>query len=185
MIRPGLRLSRTENMRVVVCITGASGGVYALRLLERLKCEKDVVVSEHGMEVLQHETGVGKTKLRKLATRYYENSEMNCDIASGRTKFNAVVIVPCSVNTLSKVHAGICDNLITRAATVAMKEGRKLILVPREMPLSPIHIHNMSELAGFGVVIIPASPGFYLRPKSIDELVDFVVDRIIQSVESD
>jgi 4-hydroxy-3-polyprenylbenzoate decarboxylase len=171
-------------MRVVVCITGASGAVYALRLLERLECDKDLVVSEYGLEVLKHETGIGLSKLKKLATRCYDNGEMNTGIASGRTKFDAVVIVPCSMNTLSKISAGICDNLITRAAAVAMKERRKLILVPREMPLSPVHLRNMTELASYGVVIMPASPGFYLKPKKIGELVDFVVERIINAIEN-
>ena len=171
------------TMRVVVCITGASGAAYALRLLEILKCEKDLVVSEHGLEVLEYETGMDLPGLKKLATRYYDNGRMNTDIASGKTKFDAVVVVPCSMNTLSKISAGISDNLITRVAAVAMKEHRRLVLVPREMPLSPVHLRNMAELAGYGVIILPASPGFYQKPRKISELVDFVAQRIVMAIE--
>ena len=169
-------------MRVVVCITGASGAIYAIKLLERLKCQKDLVVSEHGLEVIKQELDLEISAIKKKGTRFYTNDNMNCDIASGRTKFDAVVVVPCSMNTLSKIASGICDNLITRVSTVALKERRKLILVPRETPMNPIHLEKMVQLASIGVVILPASPAFYLKPKSINDLVDFIVDRIIAAL---
>lgn len=169
-------------MRVVVCITGASGAAYAVRLLQKLDCEADIVATEHGLEVLRHETGITQERLKRLGRRYYNNSVMNCDIASGGTRFDAVVVIPCSINTLSKIACGIGDNLVTRVAAVALKEQRRLVVVPREMPLSAIHLRNMAELSAAGAVVMPASPGFYNKPKTVAELVDFVAERVISVI---
>jgi len=169
----------TGAMRTVVGVTGASGAPYAYRLLETLEGEIDLILSKDAEEVVRLETGREPGDLAKLATRTFRNEDMAAPPASGSYSFNAMVIVPCSGTTLAKVAAGISDNLITRAAAVALKERRTLILVPRDTPLSPIALENLLKLANAGAIILPAMPGFYHRPKTIQQLVDFVVARIL------
>lgn len=166
-------------MRTVVGITGASGSAYAITLLEHLEGEIDLVVSRDAEDVIRTETGREPGELASLATRTFRNEDLGAPIASGSTPFDAAVIVPCSGTTVAKVAAGIADNLITRVAAVALKEGRTLVLVPRETPLSPILLENLTRLARVGATILPAMPGFYNRPKSVQDLVDFVVGRIL------
>lgn len=180
-------------MRVIVAITGASGAAYALRLLETLNSktvskpgsnssgphETALIISEQGMEVSKFELGKDALKLKKLATKVYDNSDLWADISSGSVKFDAMVIVPCSMSTLSKTATGISDNLITRAASVCLKERRKLIIVPRETPLSAIHLSNMHTLALAGAVILPAMPAFYNKPKTVDDMINFVTGKIL------
>lgn len=169
-------------MRVVVGITGASGAQYAITLLESLNCEIDLIISDDAVKVLEEETDVRKYHLEKLVTRLHDNHDLAAPISSGSTKFDAMVIVPCSSNTLAKIAHGLADNLITRVAAVALKERRKLILVPREAPLSEIHLENLLKASQIGAIILPASPGFYHRPKSAQDLVDFVVGRILDQL---
>jgi 4-hydroxy-3-polyprenylbenzoate decarboxylase len=166
-------------MRTVVGVTGASGAPYAYRLLETLEGEIDLILSRDAEEVIRLETGREPADLAKLATRTFRNEDMAAPPASGSYPFDAMVIVPCSGTTLAKVAAGIADNLITRAAAVALKERRTLILVPRDTPLSPIMLENLVKLANAGATILPAMPGFYHRPKTVQQLVDFVVARIL------
>jgi len=169
-------------MRVVVGITGASGAPYAVTLLENLNCEIDLVISDDAAKVLENETDVSKYRLEKLATSVYDNHDLAASISSGSTKFDAMVIVPCSSNTLAKIAHGLADNLITRVAVVALKERRKLILVPRETPLSQVYLENLLKVSQIGAIVLPASPGFYHRPKSAQDLVDFVVGRILDQL---
>ena len=172
-------------MKVVVCITGASGVCYAKRLLEVLR-EKRVktalIVSESGKKIIEHELDVDLDYLISLSHEYYENSDFFSPLASGSHMFHSVVVVPCSMKTLSAVANGYSGNLICRVCDVAIKEGRKLILIPREMPLSPIHLENMLKLSKLGVVIMPPIPAFYGKPKSVEDIVDFVVGRVLDNL---
>ncbi|OYT58604.1 aromatic acid decarboxylase [Euryarchaeota archaeon ex4484_178] len=170
-------------MRTIVAITGASGAIIGIKLLETLRGEKYLIVSENAQEIVEYETDYTLDYVKSLADRVYENSEMNVDIASGTTKFDAMVIAPCSTSTLAKINCGIADNLITRVASVALKEGRKLILVPRETPASTVMLRNMYELSQIGVRIILPVPSFYLRPKNIDDVANYIVGKILDSLE--
>ena len=166
-------------MKIVVGITGASGAQYAYALLRNLDCHVDLVISEDAKKVIAHEMDVGVRAFEKLASAVYGNDDTTAPPASGSYRFDAMVVIPCSIGTLGKVAWGISDNLITRAAAVALKEGRRLILVPRETPLAGIHLENMLRLANQGAVILPAMPGFYHGPKTMDDLVNFVVGKVL------
>ena len=170
-------------MRVVIGITGASGAIIGIRLLEELRNEETyLIISENARKIVEFETDYRVEDVKELAKRVYENGNMDADIASGTTKFDAIVIAPCSTSTLSKIACGIADNLITRVAAVALKEGRKIILVPRESPLSPIILENMEKLARIGVKIIPPVPAFYLKPKKIEDVVNYTVGKVLDSL---
>jgi flavin prenyltransferase len=169
-------------MRTIVGVTGASGAPYAVRLLETLAGEIDLVISRDAEDVVRLETGREPAALEKLATRTFRNDDLTAPPASGSYPFDAVVIVPCSGTTLAKIAAGIADKLINRAAAVALKERRNLILVPRETPLSPIALGNLATLANAGATVLPAMPGFYHRPRTVQDLVDFVVGRILDQL---
>ena len=168
-------------MRVVLGITGASGVVYGVRVAEELvktEVELTVVVSDSARRVLAAEMPEAMAVLEKCG-RVLGADDVQADIASGSAKFYATVICPCSMKTLSAIANGYADNLICRNADVALKEHRKLVLVVRETPLNAIHLENMLKLARLGVVIMPASPGFYHQPRTIDDLVDHVVGKIM------
>jgi len=171
---------------IVVAITGASGAIYGKRLLEVLKShgrDTRLVVSNAGEITLQHECGISKETLAEMTNSVLdEEKNIGGKSASGSAKIDAVVICPCSGTTLGKLAAGISDNLVTRSAIVAMKERRKLIIVPREAPYATVHLENMAKLSAWGTVVIPASPGFYNHPTSIDDMVDFIVARILDQI---
>jgi 4-hydroxy-3-polyprenylbenzoate decarboxylase len=187
-------MKRAERLPLVVAITGASGSLYAKRLLERALDhfpEIGLTISNHAVYVLQQELGlsVDLTRFhpRELLPeredadriRYYHPRDFNAPFASGSAAPDGLVIVPCSMGTLGRIASGTSDDLILRAADVMLKERRKLILVPRETPLSLIHLRNMMALTEAGAILMPAAPGFYQRPQSVMELVDFVVFRIL------
>ena len=174
--------------KIVVGITGASGSIYAKRLIEVLAKEGiqiNVVATEKGKQVFGFELGINlKTWIDELSLTYSNiklenNNNMFSGVASGSNKYDAVIILPCSMGTLAEISHGLSKNLLCRAADVALKEGRKLILVPRETPLNTIHLENMCRLSKMGVGIIPAMPGFYHHPSSIDEIVDFLIGKIL------
>ena len=170
-------------MRIVVGITGASGVQYAHALLRNLRGhDVDLVISEDAKKVIAHETDVTATDLAKLATHAYANDDTAAPPSSGSYRFDAMVVVPCSMGTLGKIAWGISDNLITRAAAVTLKEKRKLILVPRETPLAATHLENLLRLANQGAVVLPAMPGFYHRPETTDDLVNFVVGKVLDQL---
>ncbi|MGD0056493.1 MAG: UbiX family flavin prenyltransferase [Methanomassiliicoccales archaeon] len=169
-------------MKTVVAITGCSGVVYGARLIEVLRGEKALIVSETGKQILEQETGLSVAKLGKSVDEIYEDRDLFAPISSGSQLFDAMVIVPCSHSTLAKIASGIADRLITRVAAVALKEGRKLILVPRETPLSAIMLENELKLSRLGVTILPASPAFYHSPKEMGDLVDFVVGKVLDQL---
>ncbi len=168
-------------MRVIVGMTGASGIIYGIRLLEVLQEETFLVISESGKIVLRSETDYSIEDLKKKAT-YFEDFNLEAPLSSGSFLFDSMVIVPCSVSTLSKIASGIADTLLTRCASVALKEKRKLILVVRETPLSYTPLQNMASLAAQGVVILPAMPAFYSMPQSVDDVVNFVVGKILDQL---
>jgi len=180
--------------RYLVCITGASGAVYALRLMSALAARGvvlHVVASQWGARVLLEETGrplgywLGKLRTQggpeggPALIRLHDNSDFSASIASGSFRLSGTVIAPCSMGTLGAISSGTCLNLIHRAGAVALKEGWPLIVVPRETPLSLVSIRAMPQLKEAGAVILPASPSFYGKPKDIESLVDTVVYRIL------
>ncbi|MFI5448758.1 MAG: UbiX family flavin prenyltransferase [Candidatus Bathyarchaeia archaeon] len=170
---------------IVIAITGASGAIYGVRLLEILQ-EKNVTVhltaSPAAEITLRLETGSTIKRLAKLAAKYYDVNDLAAPIASGSFQVQGMVIVPCSTRTLAAVANGISDNLITRAADVCLKEKRPLVIVPRETPLNQIQLRNMLTLAQAGTIILPASPAFYHKPTDINQLVDHVVGKILDAI---
>jgi 4-hydroxy-3-polyprenylbenzoate decarboxylase len=182
-------------MRVFLGITGASGAPYALRLLRELSaagCEVGVCASSAGIEVLATELH-GEPSLPRevvlarlldglVGVRVYDPGDWSAPYASGSARVDGYVVCPCSMGTLAHIATGTMDNLIHRAASVALKEGRRLVVVPRETPLSSIHLENMLRLRNAGGVILFAAPGFYHRPQSIDDLVGFVVARCLDQL---
>ena len=182
-------------MRVFLGITGASGAPYAARLLEALAaagCEVGLCASGAGLEVLATELYRDSTLPREEVVArltdgldrvtVYEANDYRAPYASGSAKVDGYVICPCSMATAGTIAAGAMANLVHRAASVALKEGRKLVLVPRETPLSTIHLENLLRLRRAGAVVLFAAPGFYHAPESIDDLVDFVVGRCLDQL---
>lgn len=180
-------------MKIVVGITGASGSIYAKRLIEELcSLNHDVIVvaSKHGVQVFDFEL---KMSLESFVDSLNENvtlcdnEDMFSPIASGSYRYDAVVIAPCSMASLAAINTGSSSSLLLRCADVALKEKRKLVLLTRESPLSQIHLKNMYELSTYGVRIIPASPGFYHHPQTLEDIYDFVVSKILDalSIEND
>ena len=168
-------------MKIVVGITGASGSIYALRLIDVLKeagHEVHAVVTDSGWQVLEYECKVKQADLQARVDMLYDNANVGAAIASGSFQVDAMVVLPCSMKTVASIAHSLSDNLLTRAADVMLKEGRKLVLVPRETPMHAIHLENLLKLAQLGVKIVPAAPGFYHRPQTIAELVDMLVGKI-------
>jgi 4-hydroxy-3-polyprenylbenzoate decarboxylase len=184
--------------RILVALTGASGSVYGLRLVEQLSLSGINVTftaSCSGTEVCREETGLDLSgDLDKATQRLYAHLEVDtgidmvhpddlfCPAASGSAAPDAMVIAPCSMGTLARIACGISGNLIERAADVMLKERRTLLLLPRETPLSEIHLENMLKLSRAGARIIPAMPGFYHKPQSVIEMVDFVVGKLLDQL---
>lgn len=172
-------------MRVIVGITGASGAAYGRRLLEVLcdsGCEVHAVVSDLGWQVLDYECGIGKDQIKPFVHSLYDVHDLSACLASGSFLTEGMVIVPCSMRTVGMIANGIGDNLLTRAADVMVKEGRRLIIVPRETPLSQIHLSNLLRLSQAGVTILPACPGFYHRPQTVDQVIDMIIGKICDSL---
>ncbi len=170
---------------LVVGITGASGAVYGVRLLEVLApmpVETHLVVSKWGQRTLEHETGRSLDDLRALAERHYAPGDMAALMSSGSAAIDGMVVAPCSARSLAAIACGLSENLIHRAADVMIKEHRPLVLLVRETPLSAIHLENMLKLARLGVTILPPVPAFYGRPESIDAMVDYTVARTLDQV---
>jgi flavin prenyltransferase len=169
-------------LRLVVGISGASGVVYGLRTLEILhsmKIETHVVLSQWGEKNIEIETDKTIEYVRSLATALYGNDSLAAPISSGSFLHSGMIIVPCSMKTLASIANGYDETLISRAAGVTLKESRLLVVVPRETPLSRIHLQNMLKLAEAGAVILPAMPGFYHKPTSLQDMVDHLVSKII------
>jgi len=179
--------------RLIVGITGASAGVYGVRLLQVLTEQQDIeihlTISSSGAralsEELQLEVNLNNFKLESLIgvssprVIYHHESDIAAPIASGSFRTEGMVVVPCSMGSVASIAGGMSRNLIQRAADVCIKENRKLVIVPRETPLSPIHLENMLKLSRLGVCVLPAMPGFYHYPKDVDDLLNFVVTKIL------
>lgn len=170
-------------MKLVIAITGASGVIYGIRALEvlkRLGVETHLILSEWGEKTIKIETDKDGDYVRSLASRVHDDSNMAAPVSSGSFKTDGMAVIPCSMKTLAGIANGLDDTLVARAAGVCIKESRKVVLVPREAPLSRIHLENMNKLAGLpNVVIMPAMPGFYHRPKTMEELIDHVVGKVL------
>lgn len=179
---------RNPQSEIVMAVTGASGGPYALRLLdclERAERKVHLIVSPLGRQLLAEECGVKRLEPEALIGRasktivVYNYRDVGCVLASGSYRTGGMAVCPCTSNTLGAIAGGLGDNLITRAAQVTLKEGRRLVLVHREMPLSAIDIENMLRVQRAGAIVCPAAPGFYMRPQSVGDLVDFVVGKVL------
>ncbi|MDQ5869750.1 MAG: UbiX family flavin prenyltransferase [Thermoproteota archaeon] len=169
-------------VRLVIGISGASGVIYGLRTLEILhsmKIETHVVLSQWGEKNIEIETDKTIEYVRSLSTALYGNDSLAAPISSGSFLHRGMIIVPCSMKTLASIANGHDDTLISRAAGVTLKESRLLVVVPRETPLSRIHLQNMIKLAEAGAVILPAMPGFYHRPSSLQDMIDHLVGKIL------
>jgi 4-hydroxy-3-polyprenylbenzoate decarboxylase len=169
-------------MRTVVGITGASGTIYGVRLLETILGSKMVIVSADAAKLARTELGMSKRDIHALADEHFENDDLEASISSGSVRFDSMVIAPCSTSTMSKIACGIADNLITRVASVALKERRRLVLLIRETPLSTIHLWNMERLSAAGATIMPACPAFYPKPRNVSQVVDFVVGKVLDEL---
>jgi 4-hydroxy-3-polyprenylbenzoate decarboxylase len=169
-------------MKLVIAMTGASGAMYTQRLLDGLdpkQHEIHFISTKHAREVAQIELPKGELKIAPEVIQYDENDSMFVPFVSGSAKFDAMVIVPASMGTIGRIAHGFSDSTVARAGDVFLKERRKLILVPREAPYNLIHLRNMATLTEAGAIVIPASPSFYSKPKTITELVDTIVARVL------
>jgi 4-hydroxy-3-polyprenylbenzoate decarboxylase len=177
--------------RIVVAITGATGAVYGVRLLERLRAipgvETHLVISDAATLTLHQEVGLQRRDVEALAHVVHKNREIGASIASGSFQTDGMVIAPCSMKTLAAVAHGISDNLIARAADVILKERRRLVLMVRETPFNLAHLRNMTAVTEMGGIVFPPLPSFYNKPGSIDEMVDHTVARVIDllGIEND
>ena len=177
-------------MEVVVGISGASGVGYGVRLLQVLAekgCVTHLIVTDSARKIMEIETDFSPEEVEKLTSYVHPPDDFSAPVASGSHPFDSMVIVPCSMGTLSSIASGSSDTLISRAADVCLKEKRRLILVPRETPLSLVQLRNMVAVAEAGAVVLPACPAFYSRPESLEELVDVLVGRVLDllGVEND
>jgi len=175
-----------QPTRLIIAITGASGVVYGKRLLEVLqkkKIETHLIISKTAEKIIEHELEATKKDIEKLASHVHSVDDLAAKIASGSFRTDGMIIIPCSMKTLAGIAHGYAENLILRVADVMLKEKRKLILVPRETPLNIIHLRNMLELAKQGVVIVPAMPAYYHRPKNVSDVVDYVVGKVLDCLE--
>ena len=178
-------MEQTKPTRLIVGITGATGTIFGVRILQMLHgsgVETHLVVSKWAARTLTHETPYSLKYVQSLATQSYGIGAQGAAISSGSFVTLGMVIAPCSMRTLAAIAHGLGDNLIHRAADVILKERRKLVLVVRESPFSEIHLENMLKLSRMGTVICPPLPAFYARPNSIDEMVDYSVSRILDQL---
>ncbi len=169
--------------RLVVAITGASGAIYGVRLLEELRAsgaaETHLVMSSSGVMTAQQELDLRRSDIEALADVVHNVKDIGATIASGSFKASGMVVAPCSMKTLASISHGLADNLVSRAADVMLKERRRLVLVARETPLNLAHLRNMASVTEMGGIVFPPVPAFYTRPASIDELVNHTVGRLL------
>ncbi len=169
-------------MRIVVAITGASGAIFGVRTLQALKAasvETHLVTSKWARTTIAHETPYSLAEVEAMASFVHNSDNQAAPVSSGSFQTDGMIVAPCSMKTLAAIRTGYSDTLISRAADVALKERRKLILLARESPLSEIHLENMLALTRMGAIIFPPVPAFYNNPKSIDDLVSYIVGRLL------
>ena len=173
----------SEKRGIIVAITGASGAVYGIRLLEVLKeipeIEVHLIVSRWAEETIRLETDYSVDEVKAMAASVHDNKNLAASISSGSFPLEGMIIAPASMKTVAGIASGFSSNLILRAADVALKEGRRLIIVPRETPLSQIHLENLLKISRAGGIVLPSLPGFYTKPRSIADLVDHSVGKIL------
>lgn len=172
--------------KLVVGMTGSTGAVFGVRLLQVLAdtdCETHLIVSKWAQRTVEHETPLTVADLRALATETYGIADMGAKVSSGSFHTDGMVVVPCSMRTVAAIAHGNGDHLVHRAADVILKERRKLVLVARETPLNDIHLENLLKLSRMGVTILPPMPAFYNQPKSLDDIVDHIVMRILDQFD--
>jgi len=172
----------SEERPIVVGVSGASGAPIAVRVLEALhdaRTNVSLVVSEGARAVLKEEAGLEPESLHRLATHTYSDRDLGAPIASGSVPTRGMVVVPCSSNTAAKIALGLADTLLTRAAAVHLKERRPLVIVPRETPLSTVLLRHLTNLSELGTVVLVASPAYYLRPKSVGEMTDYLAGKVL------
>ena len=178
-----VHLSGPSPRRIIVAISGASGAVYGVRLLqvlrEVLRVESHLVVSDAGWRNLEEEQGLDRAAVEALADHVHDVRNVGAPIASGSFQCSGMVIAPCSMRTLAAVAHGLSDNLLTRAADVVLKERRRLVLMVRESPLHLVHLRNMVSVTEMGAIVCPPLPAFYLRPQTVADIVDFSVARVL------
>lgn len=178
--------SETKYDKIVVGFSGASGVIYGIRLLEILhsiNIQTYLIMSEWAKRNIETETHKTFEYVKSLSSVNYDNFKLDAAVSSGSFLHDGMVIVPCSMKSLSSIANGYDDTLISRAASVTLKESRTLILVPRETPLSRIHLENMIKLQDAGAIILPAMPGFYHKPSTIDEIIDHLVGKILDQLK--
>ena len=176
----------TDRRRIIVAITGATGTIYGVRLLEMLQgsdVETHLVLSKWAARTLVHETAYTVEQVQALAAQVYPLADQGAAISSGSFLTSGMVVVPCSMRTLAAIAHGLGDNLIHRAADVILKEHRRLVLAVREAPLSEIHLENMLKLSRMGVVIVPPVPAFYAKPQTIDDVVNYTAARLLDQLD--
>ncbi len=172
-------------MKIIVGISGASGAIYGIRLLEEMKergIETHLIISRWAEATITHETDYSVDQVKALAVKVYGENDLAAAISSGSFRNNGMVIAPCSMKTLSGIANGYAEDLMTRAADVAIKERRRLILLVRETPLNPIHLENMLKLSRLGITIMPPVPAFYSNPHTIGDIVNHTVGRVLDQL---
>ena len=178
-------MAETRHDKIVIGLSGASGIIYGIRLIEVLhsiNIETYLIISEWAKKNIEIETNKTLEYVKSLSSVNYDNFRLDASVSSGSFLHDGMVIVPCSMKSLSSIANGYDDTLISRAASVTLKESRKLIIVPRETPLSRIHLENMIKLQQAGAIILPAMPGFYHQPSTIEEIVDHLVGKILDQL---
>ncbi|HZA70141.1 MAG TPA: UbiX family flavin prenyltransferase [Nitrososphaeraceae archaeon] len=178
-------MSETRHDKIVIGFSGASGIIYGIRLLEILhsiNIQTYLIISEWAKKNIEIETDKTLEYVKSLSSVNYDNFKLDASVSSGSFLHDGMVIVPCSMKSLSSIANGYDDTLISRAASVTLKESRKLIIVPRETPLSRIHLENMVKLQEAGAIILPAMPGFYHKPSTIEQIIDHLVGKILDQL---
>ncbi|MGE5683830.1 MAG: UbiX family flavin prenyltransferase [Nitrososphaerota archaeon] len=178
-------MAETKHDKIVIGFSGASGIIYGIRLLEILhsiNIQTYLIISEWAKKNIEIETDKTLEYVKSLSSVNYNNFKLDASVSSGSFLHDGMVIVPCSMKSLSSIANGYDDTLISRAASVTLKESRKLIIVPRETPLSRIHLENMVKLQEAGAIILPAMPGFYHKPSTIEEIIDHLVGKILDQL---
>lgn len=179
-------MKRGKTLKVIVAITGATGSIFGIRILEILKNIKDVethlILSKWGRETIESETNYTIEEVKLLAEVTYETEDLGARISSGSFQVEAMIVAPCSMKTLASIRIGLADNLVSRAADVTLKERKKLILLTRETPFNTIHLENMLALSRMGAIILPPMPAFYNHPKTIDDIVNHIAYRTVDQL---
>ena len=188
-LQPRWCLRMAEPRRIIVGISGASGAVYGVALLQALRAmpgvQTHLVVSDAGWLNIQHETALSREQVLALAHQAHDNASIGASIASGSFGAQAMVVAPCSMRTLAAIAHGLADNLLTRAADVMLKERRRLVLMVRETPLHLAHLRNMVAVTEMGGIVCPPLPAFYLRPQTVEDVVNHSVARVLDLIDVD